>query len=126
MRRRLESIPDPVLERADVVIVNELEHRALFAQLADASALVVVTEGSRGAHLRRRGRRLAEARPPAVDAIDSVGAGDAFSAAFVVGLAAGMDGPRALEWGCLAGALATTRPGAQPALPTLAELDART
>ncbi len=117
-------VPDEVLQRADVIIVNELEHRALRDRLVDGPALVVVTEGPRGAHILRRGRRVAEARPPKVDAIDTVGAGDAFVAAFVVALASGLDESSALDRGCRAGALATTRLGAQPALPTSDEVDA--
>ena len=60
--------------------------------------------------------------PADVEAVDTTGAGDAFTGA----LACGWDrGPRdALTFACAAGALATTRPGASAASPTRAEIHA--
>ena len=52
-----------------------------------------------------------------VASVDSVGAGDAFVAALAVALAAGMAPADAVRAGCAAGAAATTRRGAQAALP---------
>lgn len=118
------SLPGEVLERADVVIVNETEQMELTDVLAKTTALVVVTQGPAGAKAYRTGRFVAEARPPAVTAIDTVGAGDAFCGAFVTALGRGMSVSNALGWGCAAGALATTRHGAQPSLPTAEEIDA--
>jgi ribokinase len=67
---------------------------------------------------------VAAATPPPVTAIDTVGAGDAFCGAFVVSLVEGRDEADALARACAAGALATRRQGAQPSLPTAAEVDA--
>lgn len=61
--------------------------------------------------------------PPRVQAVDGTAAGDAFTAALVVGLVQGRDRVAALERACAAGALAASRAGAQPSLPTAAELD---
>jgi ribokinase len=58
-----------------------------------------------------------------VSVLDTVGAGDAFTAALAVGIASGLPEHIALRRACVAGALATTRTGAQSS-PTLAELDA--
>jgi ribokinase len=74
--------------------------------------------------LRASGRELARARPPRVTAVDGTAAGDAFCAALVVGLLEGRDHGAALARACAAGALAASRPGAQPSLPTAAEVDA--
>lgn len=112
-----------VLDRADVIIVNESEREALSDELAETSALVVVTLGAAGAKAYRSGRLAAEAAPPDVDPVDTVGAGDAFCGAFVTALGRGSGVATALSWGCAAGALATTRPGAQPSLPTAADIE---
>lgn len=116
-------LPAEVLERADVVIVNETERDALAESLEDASALVVVTLGAAGAKAFRSRRLVAEAQPPPVDPIDTVGAGDAFCGVLVTALALGQDVRRALRRAVTAGALATTRHGAQPSLPTAAEIE---
>ena len=72
----------------------------------------------------RTGRRSrAPSRRP-VDAVDGTAAGDAFTACLVVSLARGPRADEALRRACAAGALAASRPGAQPSLPTAAEIDA--
>ena len=57
-----------------------------------------------------------------VEAVDTVAAGDAFGGAFAVGLGEGRDIEEALRFGTAAGALAVTRPGAQEAMPSRAEV----
>lgn len=52
-----------------------------------------------------------------VSAVDSTAAGDAFVGGFAVALSEGLSPEEALRWGCAAGALAATRPGAQSSLP---------
>ena len=106
-------LPQAVLQRADVIIVNETEHQALQGQLANFDKLLIVTRGSRGADAYRAGALLAGAQPPTVEAIDTVGAGDAFCGTLVADLARGLDVENALVRACEAGALATTRSGAQ-------------
>jgi ribokinase len=69
-------------------------------------------------------RQVAEASPPQVDPVDGTGAGDAFVAALVIGLLEQRSREEALTRACAAGALAASRPGAQPSLPTAAEVDA--
>jgi sugar/nucleoside kinase (ribokinase family) len=51
-------------------------------------------------------------------------AGDAFTACLLVSLLEGRESQEALERACAAGALAASRMGAQPSLPTAAEVDA--
>jgi ribokinase len=112
---------DPeVLSRADLVVVNPFEYERLDKR---RTRLVALTLGASGAILLRRGREVARARPPRVDAVDGTAAGDAFCACLVVSLLEGRNEHEALERACVAGALAASRPGAQPSLPTAAEID---
>jgi ribokinase len=85
---------------------------------------VALTLGAEGAVLLERGTEVARARPPEITAVDGTAAGDAFCAALVVSLMEGWARGEALERACAAGALAASRAGAQPSLPTAAELDA--
>ena len=115
------ELPPAVLERADVVVVNLYEYRKLGAR---PRGLVAVTLGEEGARLLEDGREVARARPPRVHAVDTTGAGDAFTACLVVSLLQGRDREEALRRACAAGALAASRHGAQPSLPTAAEVEA--
>jgi ribokinase len=119
------KVPARVLERADLVVVNEIEAAFYGGRLEAAGGHVAVTLGARGARLLRGGRLVAEATPPAAAVVDSTGAGDAFVAALTLALVEGMAPEGALRFACTAGALATTRAGAQPALPTRDEVEAR-
>jgi ribokinase len=110
-----------VLERADLVVANRYEVEAL----AEAPrGLVALTLGADGAVLLDGGEEVARARPPVVDAVDGTAAGDAFTACLVVSLLEGRARDEALARACAAGALAASRRGAQPSLPTAAEVDA--
>jgi ribokinase len=85
----------------------------------------VVTAGSQGAALAGPDG-AAQVPGFEVASVDAVGAGDAFVAALAVGLASGAAPPEALRAACAAGATATTRRGAQTALPGPAEIAAVT
>ena len=117
-------VPGAVLERADLLIVNELEAELLRETLIAFDGLWAETLGPRGAVLRHRDEILARAEPPAIRAVDTTGAGDAFCAALLVGLLEERGHEEALGRACAAGALAATRPQAQPSLPTAEEVDA--
>ena len=95
-----------------------------FEQLRRPRGLVAVTHGSEGAVLREDGHELARAAPPPVAVVDSTAAGDAFTACLVVSLLEGRPRQEALTRACAAGALAASKPGAQPSLPTAADIDA--
>lgn len=58
-----------------------------------------------------------------VEVVDTTAAGDAFTAALGVALAEGREVPAAAAWANYAGALAVTRLGAQPSMPTRRELE---
>ena len=66
---------------------------------------------------------MARATPPSVDVVDGTAAGDAFTACLIVSLLEGRDHETSLTRACAAGALAASRLGAQPSLPTAAEID---
>ncbi len=61
--------------------------------------------------------------PHHVSVADTTAAGDAFVGGFAVALVEGKSTREAAEWGNAAGALTVTRAGAQPSLPTRAELE---
>lgn len=112
---------DPsTLARCAVVIANEIEAATL-----DLAALehCVLTLGARGAVVYRHGREVARATPPRVDAVDTVGAGDVFCAAYTAEFARGASARDAVRFAVVAGALATLDVGAQGALPTHAEVE---
>lgn len=114
-------VPDAVLRRADLVVVNRAEYAALPG--IDRARAVAVTDGPRDAVLLRDGREIARATPPRVGAVDGTAAGDAFVGVAVVCMLERRHDTDLLVRACAAGALAATRHGAQPSLPTADEID---
>ena len=113
-------IPASLLDRCDLVVVNRYELEALPGE----PRLTALTLGPEGAVLLERGREVARAAPLPVEAVDGTAAGDAFTACLVVSHLEERDWEEALRRACAAGALAASRPGAQPSLPTAVEVDA--
>jgi ribokinase len=103
----------------DLLVVNRYEYEVV----GPRGKLVALTLGAEGAVLLEAGRVLARARPPSVHAVDATAAGDAFCAALVISLLEGRERGESLSRACAAGALAASRMGAQPSLPTARELD---
>jgi ribokinase len=118
------EVPDRLIERADLIVVNEGEAAVYGARLRARAGLLAVTWGGRGAGLYRDGVLIAQATPPPVMVIDTTGAGDTFVAALTLALLEGRPPQEALGFACAAGALAVTRAGAQPSLPLRAEVEA--
>ena len=104
---------------ADLVVANRYE-----AEVVGDQPLLAVTLGEEGALLLEHGQEVARAAPPEVEAVDGTAAGDAFTACLVVSLLEGRDREEALRRACAAGAIAASRFGAQPSLPTAGEVDA--
>jgi ribokinase len=104
---------------ADLVVANRYE-----AEVVGEQPLLALTLGEEGAALLEHGREVARARPPRVNAVDGTAAGDAFTACLVISLLEGRDRDEALRRACAAGAIAASRFGAQPSLPTAGEVDA--
>jgi ribokinase len=109
----------PIDLEPDLLIVNRLEH-----EVVSRGKLVAVTHGAEGAALFDDGTEVARAKPPRVDAVDGTAAGDAFAACLVVSLLEGRDRGESLVRACAAGALAASRFGAQPSLPTADDITA--
>jgi ribokinase len=132
-------IGDDVLGLCDYIIPNEHEasqltglavHDLPSAQAA-ASALkargaknVMVTLGAQGVWVDAIDAGM-QAHVPAfpVQAIDTVAAGDTFVGGFVTRLCEGADVREATRFGCAAAAIAVTRKGAQPSVPSRAEVE---
>jgi len=125
------KLTSELLNLVDILIPNETE-TALLTGLpvgsqseirAAASSLVtsgvktvILTLGENGALLTQGGK--SDIFPAfLVNPVDTTGAGDAFVGGFAVALAEGKSMTEAIRWGNAAGALATTRLGAQPSLP---------
>lgn len=127
------DVPREALLRADPLMANEHEAGLVLQQLGldgagtpeelarrllDAGfASVVLTLGSAGALVAAEGE-LTHIESPNVDAVDTVGAGDAFAGAFCHRLLAGDSMVDAARFACRVGAFSVTRPGAQPSYPS--------
>jgi len=140
-------VPDKGLPRAlyqvDVLTPNQTEAEALLAKkdslgrlrrtrrpdakqlgselLARGPAAVVLKLGAKGAVVVDN--EIEHVRGYKVKVVDTTAAGDAFTAALAVGLAEGMEFPRAVRFANAAGARACEKFGAQPALPTRMEVE---
>lgn len=106
-----------VLQRADLVVVNETEADWYGGSLSACTGMVATTRGGGTATLVRDGRAIAEAKPPRITPVDTTGAGDTFTAALTCALVEGQAPDQALKFACAAGAAATLTMGAQPSLP---------
>jgi ribokinase len=109
----------PIAVDADLTVVNRYELESLRRR----DGLIAVTLGAEGAYLLD-GEEVTRAAPPRIDPVDGTAAGDAFTACLLVSLLEGRDHEESLRRACAAGALAASRFGAQPSLPTAAEVDA--
>jgi ribokinase len=125
-----QPLPVNLLSLVDVLIPNETETSLLTGlpvedlNQAEAAATklrkdgvdtVVLTLGAKGALLVQDTTELAP--PFRVTPVDTTAAGDAFVGGFGTALAQGKSLLEAIRWGNGAGALATTKLGAQPSLP---------
>lgn len=84
------------------------------AELSRRVPLVVVTRGAAGALIAENGRVTAEVAAESAEAVDSTGAGDAFTGAFLAARLAGAGSAWAAGAGCRAAAEAVTRLGGRP------------
>jgi ribokinase len=84
---------------------------------------VVLKRGSEGAYVATSNGKAAWVKAFAVDAIDTVAAGDCFNGAFAVALLEGRDPLAAARFACAASAISVTRRGAQASMPTRDDLN---
>ncbi len=131
------ALPREILSLVDFLTPNETELEVLAGErvsgpedtsaagerlLGEGPGTVIVTLGERGALIVSRGAKSTVPSFP-VRAVDTTAAGDAFNGALALALARGMELGKAVRYACAAGALTVTRPGAQPSLPTAAEVE---
>ena len=139
----LDPAPAPVslpqaLYQADILCPNESEAECLTGiavhDLASAQEAarairklgarqIIITLGARGAMVCDEHDLCTPVPNFRVTSRDTTAAGDALAAALGVALAEGRPLREAVRFGCAAGALATTRHGAQESMPTRAEVD---
>jgi ribokinase len=128
-----------VADGPDWLVVNESEAAAVLGRLvtglddaaraaaeltAGGARYAVVTAGASGAALARPAETGPAVTIPGfrVEAVDTVGAGDAFVGALAVALGAGVPPAEAVTMAAAAGAAAATRPGAQAGMPRPADI----
>ncbi|MEW2618846.1 ribokinase [Streptomyces sp. NPDC048106] len=129
-------LPAEVLAACDPLIVNEHEARVILGEptgadpedwarglLALGPRSVVVTLGAEGA-LVYDGSGASRVASVKVDAVDTTGAGDAFTAALAWRLGAGASLAEAAGYAARVGAAAVTKAGAQESYPTAEEVEA--
>jgi ribokinase len=130
-------LPSAVLSRVDFLIPNEWEAQSLtgleikrrkdIQKIAERLLTmgvknVVITLGPKGLFFKNRTEEIwMEAFK--VKVVDTTAAGDAFMGALACGLSENRSIRDALRWANGAGALATTKLGAQPSLPMRKDLD---
>jgi ribokinase len=115
-----------VLQLCDVIMPNQHEVALLggaTSLLESGVSIVVITLGARGIKIVTKDGEL-QIPPFAVRAIDTTGAGDAACGALATALAHGADITTAARRASAAGALAATKKGAVPSLPTQQDIDA--
>jgi len=130
-------LPDELYCLIDILTPNEIECAALVGfplqttTDAERAAVILLKRGvkqivikmaEKGAYLHDG--VIGEMLPGfQIEAVDTTAAGDAFNAALAVGLEKGKTLREAVRFANAAGALSTTKRGAQPSLPALAEVE---
>ncbi|GGL70502.1 ribokinase [Streptomyces fumigatiscleroticus] len=131
-------LPPEVLAACDPLIVNEHEARVILGDaragdrpedwagllLTKGPRSVVVTLGAEGALVASAAEGVSRVPSVRVDAVDTTGAGDAFTAALAWKLGAGSALREAAAYAARVGAAAVTKEGAQASYPTAREVAA--
>jgi ribokinase len=133
------DLPAALLGAIDVLVVNEHEAATMTGASSctdpDAAARlaaelcrrgprrVVITLGAAGLVWHAADGDAGRMSAFAVNAVDTTATGDAFCGALAVRLADGAPWPSSLRFAAAAGALAASRPGAQPSLPSRQDVE---
>lgn len=110
----------PPASKSDAVAAEE--ERLAQVVLRQGPDTLIVTRGAAGATAFRKGEPPLRQQAFAIEAVDSLGAGDAFAAGLAASLVQGLPFAEALRRAAACGALVTQRTGVFKALPTTAEL----
>lgn len=114
-----------VLPHVSLLVMNEIEAEQLrAAQGALPDIDCIITQGARGAEWISAGTEPLFQPAFKVVPVDTTGAGDTFIGTLAAGLDLGLDRATAMRRAAAAAAIQVTRPGAAPAIPTAAEVDA--
>lgn len=114
-----------VLPHVSLLVMNEIEAEQLrAAQGALPDIDCIITQGARGAEWISAGTEPLFQPAFKVVPVDTTGAGDTFIGTLAAGLDLGLDRATAMRRAAAASAIQVTRPGAAPAIPTAAEVDA--
>ncbi|MCA3697222.1 ribokinase [Aquidulcibacter sp.] len=119
-----QPLPKRILDRADILVVNETEAAFYGDQLHGSKALIIQTLGAAGAVAFQNGKEIARSGSPAVVPVDTTGAGDTFVGAFMVAFLSEGSVAKALTYACAAGAAATLTAGAQTSMPSRDQVEA--
>ena len=132
-----QPLPEALYAAVDILTPNESEAAALVGfPLDDPDAIArasqtLLTRGARSVIVKLGSKGVFWSNGPEsahfpafpVEAVDSVGAGDAFNGGLAVGLSDGLDMAAAIRWGLAAGALSVMKSGAQPSMPDRAAVE---
>jgi len=131
----VDPLPATILDAVDVLVPNQTELATLtgYDGPVDANVAVelarslpcravIVTLGAEGA-LVVDGEDVVHVPAPKVTPVDTTAAGDSFCGALADGLVRALSLVDATRWAVQVGAATTLRAGAQPSLPTPAEVD---
>ena len=134
------SLPDALLATVTWLTPNETETCSLLEQgsrelqddsleaaastlLERGSENVILKLGARGCYVALADGRRRRLPSHPVRAVDTTAAGDAFNGALAVRLLRDKDPLSAVEWASAVAAISVTRHGAQPSMPTAAEVE---
>jgi ribokinase len=131
------QLPDELISNVDYLLPNETElnlltgvpvndvpsaEHAAKVLLGRGAKNVIVTLGSKGA-LFVSSKQVVRVDAYKVDVVDTTAAGDAFIGGFASSLLRGVEIEAAVKYANACGALAATKFGAQPSLPTKEETE---
>jgi ribokinase len=105
---------------------NDAVSAAAERLLATGVRNVILKRGSRGVYLSGKDVPSTHIAPYSVNAVDTTAAGDAFNGGFAYGLTHGLPPIESARFACAVAAISVTRVGAQPSMPTLAEVNTLT